>query len=151
VAVLDAEGAPTAPEVIGEIHVMRCDKWISTHDLGRVDCDGDFFHRSRADDVIIFAGWTMCAVEIGDTLLSHPDVDECAAIGVADDMRDQVVRAYIVSRRQGDDAFSRELQRYAQSKLARHEYPRQWRFATSLPPTPAGKVNRSALRAEARN
>jgi acetyl-CoA synthetase len=150
VAVLDADGELTAPGVIGEIHVMRGDRWVSTHDLGRVDSDGDFFHHGRADDVIISAGWTMSAVEIEDTLLSHPDVDECAAIGVADDMRGQVVRAYIVSRRRGEEAFSLELQQYAQNRLARHEYPRQVRFVTSLPKTPAGKVNRSILRAEAR-
>lgn len=149
VAVMDDAGAPCAPETIGEICVHRGGEWLSTHDLGHVDKDGDFFHHGRADDVIISAGWTMSAVEIEDTLLQHGDVDECAAIGVADPVRGLVVRAYVVSRRAGDDEFANEIQGFAQTRLARHEYPRQLRFVENLPKTPAGKVNRAKLRASA--
>ena len=48
-------------------------------------CHHDWWHDGRADDVIISAGWTMSAKEIEDTLLAHPDVEEAAAIAVADD------------------------------------------------------------------
>lgn len=150
VAVLDRQAQPCAPGEIGEIMLRRGDGWFPTKDLGHVDADGYFYHDGRADDVIISAGWTMSAVEIEDTLLRHPDIRECAAIGVPEPTRGQVVRAYIVSPRSGDAAFISEIQQFAQQRLSRHEYPREVEFVTELPKTPAGKVNRSALRAQAR-
>jgi acetyl-CoA synthetase len=112
-----------------------------------VDGDGYFYHAGRADDVIISAGWTMSAVEIEDVLLRHPDVSEAAVIGVADSLRGQVVKAFVVSSRAGDDAFARELQEFTRTRLSQHEYPRRVAFVAALPKTPAGKVNRKALRA----
>jgi acetyl-CoA synthetase len=96
--------------------------------------------------VIISAGWTMSAVEIEEVLLAHPDVREAAAIGVPDALRGQVVKAFVVSPRPGDEAFARELQEHTRARLSRHEYPRQVAFVPALPKTPAGKVNRRALR-----
>jgi acetyl-CoA synthetase len=88
----------------------------------------------------------MSAVEIEDVLLAHPDVSEAAVIGVADELRGHVVKAFIVSPRGGDDAFARELQEFTRTRLSQHEYPRQVAFVSALPKTPAGKVNRKALR-----
>ena len=96
--------------------------------------------------MIISAGWTMSAVEIEDSLLKHPDVREAAAIGVADAARGQVVKAFIVSDRAGDEGFTKELQDLVRGRLSQHEYPRQIAFVTALPKTPAGKVNRKAMR-----
>jgi len=79
-------------------------------------------------------------------LLGHPDVSEAAVIGVADDLRGQVVKAFVVSARGGDDEFARELQAFTRTRLSQHEYPRQIAFVSALPKTPAGKVNRKALR-----
>jgi acetyl-CoA synthetase len=149
VAVRDGSGRACAPGVVGEIMVRRGEDWFATRDLGHTDADGYFHHNGRADDVIISAGWTMSAVEIEDTLLKHPDVDECAAIGVPDDVRGQVVRLFVVSPRAGDAVFVAELQQFAQQRLSRHEYPRQVEFVAELPKTPAGKVNRQALRGQA--
>jgi acetyl-CoA synthetase len=140
------DGSPCAPDELGEIAVWRRGAWFPTKDRGSVDPDGYFHHAGRADDVIISAGWTMSAVEIEDVLLKHPDVREAAAIGVADTLRGQVVKAFIVSARQGDDAFARELQDFTRTRLSRHEYPRHVAFVTELPKTPAGKINRKALR-----
>jgi acetyl-CoA synthetase len=126
--------------------VWRRDTWFPTKDRGHVDGDGYFYHAGRADDVIISAGWTMSAIEIEDVLLRHPDVREAAVIGVADALRGQVVKAFIVSARGGDDAFARELQDFTRTRLSQHEYPRRVAFVAALPKTPAGKVNRKALR-----
>jgi acetyl-CoA synthetase len=147
VEVQDAAGRPCPPDQIGEIKVWRRDAWFPTKDRGHVDGDGYFYHAGRADDVIISAGWTMSAVEIEDVLLRHPDVREAAVIGVADSLRGQVVKAFIVSARAGSDAFARELQEFTRTRLSQHEYPRQVAFVAALPKTPAGKVNRKALRA----
>ena len=93
-----------------ELKVWRRDVWIPTKDLGRVDEDGYFYHAGRADDVIISAGWTMSAVEIEDAMLKHPQVREAAAIGVPDALRGQVVKAFVVASRSGDDSFIQEIQ-----------------------------------------
>jgi acetyl-CoA synthetase len=146
VEVHDAEGRPCPPDTPGELVVWRRDAWVPTRDRGWRDADGYFHHAGRADDVIISAGWTMSAVEIEDVLLKHPDVRDAAAIGVPDPLRGQVVKAFIVSPRAGDDAFARELQAFTRERLSRHEYPRQVAFVPALPKTPAGKTNRKALR-----
>lgn len=141
-----ADGRRCAPGEIGEIRLWRRGTWIPTKDLGRVDSDGYFFHAGRSDDVIISAGWTMSAVEIEDVLLKHPNVLEAAVVGVPDSLRGQVVKAFIISHRAADAAFTRELQEFTRERLSQHEYPRQIAFVAELPKTPAGKVNRKALR-----
>lgn len=146
VQVQDAEGRPCPPGVTGEIKLWRRGAWVATKDLGRVDADGYFWHGGRADDVIISAGWTMSAVEIEDAILKHPDVTEAAAIGVPDELRGQVVKAYVVARRDGSEAFVQEIQDLVRGQLSQHEYPRQVVFVAELPKTPAGKIHRKKLR-----
>jgi len=146
IEVHDAEGKPCPPGVTGEMKVWRRGGWIATKDLGRTDADGYFFHGGRADDVIISAGWTMSAVEIEDAVLKHPDVREVGAIGVADQLRGQVVKAFVVTDRKGDESFAKEIQDLVRQRLSQHEYPRLIEFVAELPKTPAGKVNRKILR-----
>jgi acetyl-CoA synthetase len=146
VAILDPTGEPCATGAIGEVMLRRRDGWFHVKDLGSVDADGYYFHHGRADDVIISAGWTMSAVEIEDVLLKHGDVDEAAAIGVPDEERGQVVKAFIVSSRAASPDFTKELQDFARERLSRHEYPRLVAVVKELPKTQAGKVNRKALR-----
>ncbi|HEY2874025.1 MAG TPA: acyl-CoA synthetase [Reyranella sp.] len=150
VEVQDGEGKPCPSGVTGEMKVWRRDKWIATKDLGRTEEDGYFFHGGRADDVIISAGWTMSAIEIEDAVLKHPDVREVGAIGVPDTLRGQVVKAFVVTDRKGDDGFTKEIQDLVRARLSQHEYPRVVEFVTELPKTPAGKVNRKILRTRER-
>jgi acetyl-CoA synthetase len=140
------DGTRCDPDEVGEIKVKRRDGWFPTKDRGWTDAEGYFYHGGRADDVIISAGWTISAVEVEGALLKHPDVREAAVIGAPDAIRGLVVKAFIVSPRRGDDAFTRELQEWTRTRLAQHEYPRQVAFVSELPKTPAGKVNRKALR-----
>jgi acetyl-CoA synthetase len=78
-------------------------------------------------------------------LLSHPDVREAAVVGVADALRGQVPQAWVVPRRQSP-ALAAELQDHVRARLGRHEFPRHVTFVESLPRTPAGKIDRHALR-----
>lgn len=140
------DGTPTDPGEIGELMVKQKHGWLPTKDRARIDEDGYFYHCGRADDVIISAGWTMSAVEIENTMLKHADVRECAVIGAPDEKRGQVVKALVISDREASDDFVRELQNFTRERLAQHEFPRVIAFVNELPKTPAGKVNRKALR-----
>jgi len=146
VQVQENDGTPSAPGVTGNLMIRRKGGWLATKDLARVDEDGYFYHAGRADDVIISAGWTMSAVEIENAILMHPDVKEAAAIGVADELRGKVVKAFVVTDREGSDAFTREIQELVRNKLSQHEFPRQVAYVDELPKTPAGKVHRKVLR-----
>ena len=145
VAVIDEKDAPLPTDQLGDIAVRRRGEWFRVKDRGRMDADGYIHHAGRSDDVIISAGWTMSALEIERALLTHPDVVEAAVIGVPDTLRGQIPKAYVVTRRDGA-AFEAELQAHVQTRLSRHEYPRALAIVDALPKTPAGKINRKALR-----
>jgi acetyl-CoA synthetase len=142
------DGSRCLPDELGEIKVRRHDAWFPTKDRGRMDAEGYFYHAGRADDVIISAGWTMSAVEIEDTLLRHPAVQAAAVIGVPDALRGLVVKAFVVpvpGHATGEAAVA-DIQRFVRDRLSQHEYPRLVSFVPDLPRTPAGKINRKALR-----
>jgi acetyl-CoA synthetase len=134
------------PGTVGEIKVWRHDAWFPTKDRGMIDDDGYFWHGGRADDVIISAGWTIGPAEVEDAIMKHPGVAEAAVIGVPDDTRGQVVKAFIVPRHPPHAQLGQEIQDLVRTRLSQHEYPRQIEFVTELPKTPAGKVNRKMLR-----
>jgi acetyl-CoA synthetase len=142
------DGSRCEPDEIGEVKVRRHDAWFPTKDRGRIDADGYFYHAGRADDVIISAGWTMSAVEIEDALVAHPGVAAAAVIGVPDALRGLVVKAFVVpaSGYASDHAAVADIQQFVRERLSRHEYPRLISFVAELPRTPAGKINRKALR-----
>lgn len=140
------DGTPTDPGEIGELMLRRRDQWLSTKDRARIDEDGYFYHCGRADDVIISAGWTMSAVEIENTMLRHENVLECGVIGVPDEQRGQVVKAFVVANCPGSDALVKQLQDFTRHRLAQHEFPRIIEFVAELPKNPAGKVHRKMLR-----
>jgi acetyl-CoA synthetase len=142
------DGSRCQPDELGEIKVRRHGAWFPTKDRGRIDADGYFYHAGRADDVIISAGWTMSAVEIEDALLGHPAVQAAAVIGVADALRGLVVKAFIVAApgHTTDAAAISDIQTFVRTRLSQHEYPRLISFVSDLPRTPAGKINRKALR-----
>ncbi|HEY4041740.1 MAG TPA: hypothetical protein VGM32_07820 [Rhodopila sp.] len=142
------DGSRCPPDEIGEIKVRRHDSWLPTKDRGRVDADGYFYHAGRTDDVIISAGWTMSAVEIEEAMLGHPAVQAAAVIGVEDALRGQVVKAFVVPApgAAADAATIADIQEFVRARLSQHEYPRLVSFVADLPRTPAGKINRKALR-----
>jgi acetyl-CoA synthetase len=145
VAVVGDDGAVLGPGRPGEISVRRKGEWFPLKDRGWVDADGYFHHSGRSDDVIISAGWTMSAVEIEEVLRKHPDVRDAAVVGIADAGRGHVAKAFVAADRR-DAAFAGEIQEFVKTRLSRHEYPRLVEVLDELPKTPAGKVDRNALR-----
>ena len=139
-------GAICPPDVTGEIKVWRHNAWFPTKDRGTVDADGYFWHGGRADDVIISAGWTIGPAEVEDAIMKHPAVAEAAVIGVPDETRGQVVKAFIVTKQPPEPDLALSIQDLVRTRLSQHEYPRLIEFVAELPKTPAGKVNRKMLR-----
>jgi acetyl-CoA synthetase len=147
VAVIDAlTQQPVATGEAGEIAVRRKGAWFAVKDRGWLDADGYLHHGGRSDDVIISAGWTLSALEIERALLTHPGVREVAVVGVPDALRGQVPQAWVVAR-QPAPGLAEALQAHVRERLGRYEFPRQVQLVDTLPRTPAGKVDRHALRA----
>ena len=127
-------------------------RWYLTGDAGRIDTDGDFFFSSRDDDVIIMAGYRIGPFEIESVLAQHPAIAECSVIGAPDDVRGEVIEAYVVLR-DGHDAstdLAAELQLLVKTRYAAHAYPRTIHFIDVLPKTPSGKTQRYLLRSRRR-
>jgi len=122
--------------------------WIITGDLGRRDEDGYFWFEGRADDMIKSAGYRIGPFEVESALLKHPAVAEAAVVGKPDDMRGQIVKAFVVLRPgfTGSDALSEELVAAVKSTVGRHQYPRLIEYLGALPKTETGKIQRFALR-----
>ncbi|MBR1122602.1 AMP-binding protein [Bradyrhizobium lablabi] len=122
--------------------------WIVTGDLGRRDEDGYFWFEGRADDMIKSAGYRIGPFEVESALLKHPAVAEAAVIGKPDEMRGQVVKAFVVLRPgfTGSDALSDELVHAVKSTVGKHQYPRLIEYVDALPKTETGKIQRFALR-----
>jgi 2-aminobenzoate-CoA ligase len=122
--------------------------WNVTGDVYRVDEDGYFWFVSRADDMIVSAGYNIAGPEVEWALLAHPAVRECAVIGAADPGRGTVVKACIVLApgRAGDEALARELQDFVKNRIAPYKYPRIVEFLEALPKTATGKLSRKSLR-----
>ena len=122
--------------------------WNLTGDAYLQDADGYFVYQSRTDDMIVSAGYNIAGPEVEDALLRHPDVAECAVIGVPDDERGQVVKAFVVLKTgvAGDAACARVLQDFVKATIAPYKYPRAVEFRSSLPRTETGKLQRFRLR-----
>ncbi|HLI76505.1 MAG TPA: AMP-binding protein, partial [Acidobacteriaceae bacterium] len=122
--------------------------WLLTGDLGRMDEDGYVWFESRKDDLINSAGYRIGPGEIEDCLGSHPAVALVAVVGVPDERRGQVPKAFVVLRSGFDPSpqLASELQTHVRERLAPHEVPRQVEFIDDLPRTTTGKVMRRALR-----
>ena len=126
--------------------------WLRTGDIGRVDDDGFFWFTARADDVIISASYRIGPGEIEECILTHPDVAMVAVIGVPDEIRGQVVKAFVqlVPGREPTDELRGQLQHQVRERLAAYEYPRILEFVDQLPLTTTGKIRRTELRSPQR-
>jgi 2-aminobenzoate-CoA ligase len=126
------------------------DGWNLPGDSMWCDDDGYFWYAARADDMIISAGYNIAGPEVEGVLLGHPGVAECACIGVPDDKRGMIVKAFVVPRdpASASDAFAKELQDHVKKTIAPYKFPRQIEFRAELPKTATGKLQRFKLRAE---
>lgn len=166
--VVDENGNPLPAGETGEIAVKKGDPvmflkywkseqatlekyfgdWLLTGDIGSCDQDGYFWFEGRRDDVITSAGYRIGPSEIEDSLLKHPAVSLSAVVGSPDEIRGDIVKAFIILK----DGYAEipetaaEIQEFVKIRLAAHEYPREIEFVRELPMTVTGKVKRGDLR-----
>jgi 2-aminobenzoate-CoA ligase len=122
--------------------------WNYPGDAFVQDEDGYFFYQSRADDMIITAGYNVGGPEVEDALLKHPAVAECGVIGKPDEERGMIVKAFCVLKPgyTGDAALIKALQDHVKATIAPFKYPREIEFVAGLPRTETGKLQRFKLR-----
>ena len=121
--------------------------WLLTEDLGSMDDDDYLEFHSRKDDVIISAGYRIGPVEIEEALASHAAVADAGVIGVPDDERGEVPKAFVVlaAGHEGSDDLKKPVSQHVRDRLAKYEYPREIEFVDDLPTTSTGKVRRVDL------
>ena len=122
--------------------------WYLTGDTARRDVDGYYWFVGRADDVIKSAGYRIGPFEVESALIEHPAVIEAAVVGKADEVRCQIVKAYVVLRKghAPSESLKAELQEHCKRVTAPYKYPREIEFVTELPKTISGKIRRIDLR-----
>src|SRR5262249_67066 len=166
VAIWDDQNRILAPGQIGEImvrgrNVMQgyhhlpeetaktiTDAWLHTSDLGKLDDEGYVTITGRKKELIISAGENIFPREIEDAISQHPKVKEVAVIGVTDDVRGEVPKAFVIAQ-QGVDLQEKELRAFCRECLANYKVPKYFEIVPDLPRTPTGKILKRMLSAKA--
>jgi benzoate-CoA ligase len=158
-------GQPAGPGEVGDLYVKGDSElalywhqhektkrslhggWFYSGDRYRVDEDGFYWYEGRSDDMIKVGGLWVSPVEIENTLIEHPAVQEAAVVGVPVEGLTRI-RAFVVlkSGHTPTDALAQELQEWCKDRLARYKYPHFITFTEDLPKTVTGKIQRFKLR-----
>jgi acetyl-CoA synthetase len=167
VEVIDEQGNVQPPDTFGEFAIKRPDPsiflgywgdpeatekrfigdWFRTGDYGTKDENGYFWFTGRKDYVIESSGYRIGPGEVEDALIKHDAVKLVAVIGVPDEIRGEIVKAFIVPE-QGvtvDKALEDQLKQYVKGKLEAHAYPREIEFLQEMPMTDTGKIMKNEL------
>ena len=163
--VMDREGNEAAPGTIGLLAVRGVtgcryladperqrgyvrDGWNYTGDAYLMDEEGYFHYQARSDDMIITSGYNVAGLQVESALLKHEAVAECGVIGVPDEARGQIVKAFVVLREghEASDVLAKALQDFVKGEIAPYKYPRAIQFMEALPRTQTGKLQRFRLR-----
>lgn len=158
-----ADGKPVAPGEVGELElrnpavmkgywgmpeetakVLGPDGWLRTGDLVRDNGDGTYTFVGRQKEVIRRRGENLAPAEVEEALASHPDVVEVAVVGVASDLTEEEVKAFVVLG-QGATSDLPGLHAWAAERLARFKVPRYLEVVAELPHTPTGRVAKHQL------
>lgn len=162
VAVVDKNGHPVAPGVVGEIVVrgsimmreywhdpVRTEEtirngWLHTGDLASVDEDGYFFLADREKEMYISGGENVYTMEVEQVLLEHPHIKEAAVAGVQDEKWGETGHAFLILK-EGAELDADAVCAFLHEKLARYKWPRKFTFCEDFPRTFLGKVRKGIL------
>ena len=122
--------------------------WYYTGDTASRDKDGYLWFVGRSDDLISSAGYRISPFEVESALLEHELIAESAVVGIPDETRGQLVKAYIVlvEGHKGSEELVKEIQDFCKNLTAPYKYPRKIEFVSTLPKTISGKIRRVELR-----
>lgn len=124
------------------------DGWLYTGDIARMDEDGYVYIIDRKKDMIISGGYNIYPREVDEVLYEHPKILDAVAVGVPDDYRGEIVKAFIVPR-VGETLTEDEIKQFCKTRLAAYKVPRRIELRDSLPKTAVGKISRKELRKQA--
>ncbi|MBL5766336.1 acyl--CoA ligase [Heyndrickxia sporothermodurans] len=127
---------------------FRGDYYV-TGDKAKKDEEGYLWFEGRGDDIIISSGYTIGPFEVEDALVKHPDVKECAVVASPDEVRGNIVKAFVVLQDGVDPEkpdLIKSLQNHVKDLTAPYKYPREIEFIQELPKTTSGKIRRIELR-----
>jgi acetyl-CoA synthetase len=124
--------------------------FYTTGDIAKKDDDGYFWILGRADDVLNIGGYRVAAAEIESAFVSHPAVAEVACIGIADTIKGEVAKVFVVLKKgySPSDELDKELRQHAQNKLGPIAIIKSTVFVDSLPKTKSGKIMHRLLKAK---
>ena len=127
-------------------------EWFHSKDAATQDEDGYVWYAGRADDVIIAAGYRIGPFEVESACLEHDAVGEAAAVASPDEVKGNVVKAFIVlaEGHEGSDELADEIKQFVRGRLSAYAYPRKVEFVDELPKTLTGKIRRIELREQER-
>ncbi|MFC1956996.1 AMP-binding protein [Chloroflexota bacterium] len=122
--------------------------WYYTGDKAYIDEDGYYWFVGRVDDVIITSGYRIGPFEVESAVITHPAVVESAVVASPDEIRGEVVKAFVVLKQgyQPSEALVKNIQDHVKKVTAPYKYPRKIEFVASLPKTISGKIRRSELK-----
>ncbi|MBI5775822.1 MAG: long-chain fatty acid--CoA ligase [Nitrospirae bacterium] len=123
--------------------VLR-DGWLYTGDMARRDADGYFYIEDRKKDMIKSGGENVYPREVEEVLLRHPKVKDAAVAGIPQELRGELIKAYVVLK-DGETATSADLLEHCRRNLAKFKVPKRVEFRSELPKTIVGKVLRRVL------
>ena len=125
-------------------------QWYISGDRAYRDEDGYFWFVGRADDVIKTSGERVGPFEVESALVENENVVEAGVIGVPDDVRGEIIMAFVVLKPGilASPELAEDLQKFVKQKLAGHAYPRKIKFIEKLPKTRSGKIMRRLLKAQ---
>ena len=122
------------------------DGWLKTGDAGYLDDQGYLYLVDRVKDMIVSGGENVYSAEVENALMRHPDLLQCAVIGVPDDRWGERVHA-VVYLRPGSKVTSAELNAHCEGLIANYKRPKSYDFSkTPLPLSGVGKILKTELR-----
>jgi long-chain acyl-CoA synthetase len=164
VKVVDDRGTELPPTEVGEVIITGPmmkgyynnpqataetikDGWLHTGDLGQLDEDGYLFLTGRKKETIILKGQNIYPSEIESVLRMHPGIADAAVIGIADELRGEIIGA-VITLKEGEMATEHEIKQFCAEHTASFKVPKQVMFLNPIPKTTSGKIDKEGIRSQ---
>jgi len=121
--------------------------WFHTGDIGYWDDDDFFYVIDREKHMIVTGGYNVYPREIEELLFEHEDIADAAVVGIPDDRRGEIPKAFVVPTPDAT-ATPEDIKQYCLDTLAEYKHPREVEFVEELPRTTTGKVQKFKIREE---